>query len=79
MKADDYRAVLKLTTGRDLSVTLASKQAGETVPLSNTVSLIGRYQKGEEIKIRMQVFGVNPTVIRPRCGGALKRSRPHGR
>jgi hypothetical protein len=34
------------------------------VPLSNTVSLIGRYQKGEEIKIRMQVFGVNPTVIR---------------
>jgi hypothetical protein len=64
VKADDYRAVLKLTTGRDLSVTLASKQAGEVVPLSNTVSLIGRYQKGEKIKIRMQVFGVNPTVIR---------------
>jgi hypothetical protein len=64
VKADDYRAVLKLTTGRDLSVTLASRQAGEAVPLSNTVSLIGRYQKGEEIKIRMQVFGVNPTVIR---------------
>ena len=63
VKADDYRAVLKLTTG-GISVTLASKQAGETVPLSNTVSLIGRYQKGEEIKIRMQVFGVNPTVIR---------------
>ena len=56
--------MLKLTTGRDLSITLASRQAGETVPLSNTVSLIGRYEKGEEIKIRMQVFGVNPTVIR---------------
>jgi hypothetical protein len=64
VKADDYRAVLKLTTGRDLSVTLASRQAGENVPLSNTVSLIGRYQKDQEIKIRMQVFGVNPTVIR---------------
>jgi hypothetical protein len=64
VKADDYRAVLKLTTGRDLSVTLASRQAGENVALSNTVSLIGRYQKDQEIKIRMQVFGVNPTVIR---------------
>ena len=53
VKGDDYRAVLKLTTGRALSVTLASRQAGDTVPLSNKVSLIGRYQAGEEIKIRM--------------------------
>ena len=64
VKGDDYRAVLKLTTRRDLSITLASRQAGANVPLSNTVSLIGRYQKGQEIKIRMQVFGVNPTMIR---------------
>jgi hypothetical protein len=64
VKGDDYRAVLELTTGRDLSITLSSRQAGETVPLSNTVSLIGRYQRGEQIKIRMQVFGVNPAVIR---------------
>jgi hypothetical protein len=64
VSGDDYRAVLRLSTGRDLSVTLTSRQAGESVPLSNTVSLIGRYRKSEEIKIRMQVFGVNPTVIR---------------
>jgi hypothetical protein len=72
VKGDDYRAVLKFTTGQDLSITLASRQAGETVPLSNTVSLIGRYQQGEEIKIRMQVFGVNPTVIRAKVWRATE-------
>jgi trimeric autotransporter adhesin len=64
VKADDYRAIAKLTSGRRVSVSLASRQAGETVPLSNTVRLMGSYRAGEEIKIRMQVFGVNPTVIR---------------
>jgi hypothetical protein len=64
VEADDYRAVIKFINGGALSVTLASRQAGETVPLSNTVSLIGKYREGEQIKIKMQVFGVNPTVIR---------------
>jgi hypothetical protein len=64
VKADDYRAVIRLTGRGALSVSLASRQAGETLPLSNTVSLIGKYHKREEIKITMQVFGVNPTVIR---------------
>jgi hypothetical protein len=64
VKGDDYRAVIKLSSGRSISVALASRQAGETVPLSNTVRLMGSYRTGEEIKIRMQVFGVNPTVIR---------------
>jgi hypothetical protein len=64
VKADDYRAIAKLTSGRSVSVSLASRQAGETVPLFNTVRLMGSYRAGEEIKIRMQVFGVNPTVIR---------------
>ena len=64
VKADDYRAVIRFTGRGALSVSLASRQAGETLPLSNTVSLIGKYHKREEIKITMQVFGVNPTVIR---------------
>jgi hypothetical protein len=66
VKADDYRAVIRLTGRGALSVSLASRQAGETLQLSNTVSLIGKYHKREEIKITMQVFGVNPTVIRAR-------------
>jgi hypothetical protein len=42
VKADDYRAIAKLTSGRSVSVSLASRQAGETVPLSNTVRLMAR-------------------------------------
>ncbi len=53
-------------------MTLVSRQAGETVPLSNTVSLIGRYPRGEEIKIKMQVFGVNPTIIRAKVWRAAE-------
>jgi hypothetical protein len=72
VKADDYRTVIKLTGGRNLLVSLASRQAGETVPLSNTVRLMGSYRAGNEIKIRMQVFGVNPTVIRARVWRAAE-------
>lgn len=64
VKADDYRAIAKLSSGRSVSVSVASRQAGETMPLSNTVKLMGSYRAGEEIKIRMQVFGVSPTTIR---------------
>jgi hypothetical protein len=72
IKADDYRAVIKLSNRGALSVWIASRQASETVPLSNTVSLIGRYQRGEEIKIKMQAFGVNPTVIRAKVWRAAE-------
>jgi hypothetical protein len=64
VKSDDYRAIAKLSSGRSVSVSVASRQAGETTPLSNTVRLMGSYRAGEEIKIRMQVFGVSPTTIR---------------
>jgi hypothetical protein len=64
VKADDYRAVIKFTNRGQLAVSVGARQAGATVPLSNTVSLIGKYHKREEIKIKLQVFGVNPTVIR---------------
>jgi hypothetical protein len=76
VQADDYRAVIKFINGGALSVTLASRQAGETVPLSNTVSLIGKYRKGEQIKIKMQVFGVNPTVIRAKVWRASEAEPP---
>jgi hypothetical protein len=42
------------------------------VPLSNTVSLIGKYHRGEQIKIKMQVFGVNPTIIRAKVWRAAE-------
>jgi hypothetical protein len=72
VKADDYRTVIKLTGGRNLLVSLASRQAGDTVPLSNTIRLMGSYEAGNEIKIRMQVFGVNPTVIRAKVWRAAE-------
>jgi hypothetical protein len=72
VKADDYRTVIKLTGGRNILVSLASTQAGDTVQLSNTVRLMGSYRAGNEIKIRMQVFGVNPTVIRAKVWRAAE-------
>jgi hypothetical protein len=72
VKADDYRTVIKLTGGRNILVSLASRQAGDTVPLSNTIRLMGSYRAGNEIKIRMQVFGVNPTVIRAKVWRAAE-------
>jgi hypothetical protein len=76
VKSDDYRFVIKLGSGGALSVSLSSRQAGETVPLSNTVRLIGRYQKGEEIKIKMQVFGVHPTVVRAKVWRSAEVESP---
>jgi hypothetical protein len=72
VKADEYRAVMKFTGRGALSVLLEARQAGETVPLSNTVSLIGKYPEGEEVKIKLQVFGVNPTVIRAKVWRATE-------
>ena len=76
VKADDYRAVIKFSGRGALSVSLASRQAGETVPLSNTVRLIGKYHKRDEIKIKFQVFGVNPTVIRSKVWRAAEVEPP---
>jgi hypothetical protein len=72
IKADDYRAVIKFSGRGALSVFLEAQQAGEAVPLSNTVGLIGKYREGEEIKIKLQVFGVNPTVIRAKVWRAAE-------
>jgi hypothetical protein len=72
VKADDYRAVIKLSSRGGLSVWIASRQAGETTPLSNTVSLIGKFHRGEQIKIKMQVFGVGPAVIRAKVWRAAE-------
>jgi hypothetical protein len=72
VKIDDYRAVIKFSGRGALSVSLASRQAGETVPLSNTVSLIGKYHRREELKIKLQVFGVSPAVIRAKVWRAAE-------
>jgi hypothetical protein len=76
VKTDDYRAVIKFSGRGALSVSLASRQAGETVPLSNTVSLIGKYHKREALKIKLQVFGVSPTVIRAKAWRAAEVEPP---
>jgi hypothetical protein len=75
-KADDYRAVIKFSSRGALSVFLEARQAGEIVPLSNTVSLIGKYHEGEEVKIKLQVFGVNPTVLRAKVWQAAEVEPP---
>lgn len=62
--ADDYRVVVGLQTNRQLSVSLASQQAGKTVGLSNSAGLLQTFGARTQIKIRLQVFGVSPTVLR---------------
>jgi hypothetical protein len=62
--ADDYRVVVELQASRQVSVALASRQAGQTVGLSNSAGLLGAYDAGSQLKIRLQVFGVSPTLIR---------------
>jgi hypothetical protein len=62
--ADDYRLVVRLHTNRTVSAALVSRQAGEVVPLSNTVGLLGTYRAGQGVRVRLQVFGVNPATLR---------------
>ena len=62
--ADDYRVVVRLQPNKQVSVGLESRQAGKTVGLSNSAGLLGAYGAGTRLKVRLQVFGVNPTVIR---------------
>lgn len=62
--SDDYRLRLALTQGRQLVAGLSSRQEGETVPLSNTAGLVGEYGAGDEVKVRLQVYGINPTTLR---------------
>jgi hypothetical protein len=61
---EDYRLVVTLAQNRAVTAALVSRQAGELVPLSNTAGLLGAYQPGQGIRIRLQVFGVNPAVLR---------------
>jgi hypothetical protein len=60
---DDYRVVVTVAENRAVSVALVARRGGETAPLANTVGLIDRYS-GEGLRIRMQAFGVRPTVLR---------------
>jgi hypothetical protein len=76
VKADDYRAVITFSGSGALSVFLEARQADEAVPLSNTVSLIGKYHEGEEVKIKLQVYGVNPTVMRAKVWRAAEVEPP---
>ena len=62
--ADDYRLVVRLAQNRSLSAALVSRQAGKVVPLSNTAGLLGEYEAGQGLRVRLQVFGVNPAVLR---------------
>jgi hypothetical protein len=76
VNADDYRAVIKFSGRGALSVFLEAREAGEIVPLSNTVSLIGKYHEGEQVKIKLQVFGVNPAVLRAKVWRAAEVEPP---
>jgi hypothetical protein len=61
---DDYRVAVSLAEDRAVSVALLARQDGELVPLANTVGLLERYSAGDELRIRMQAYGVRPTVLR---------------
>jgi hypothetical protein len=62
--ADDYRLLVRLTPDRSVSAALVSRQAGKVVPLSNTVELLGSFKAGQGVRVRLQVFGVNPAMLR---------------
>lgn len=61
---EDYRLVVSLSEDRSVSVALVSRQAREIVPLANTAGLLGAYAAGQPIRIRLQVYGLRPTVVR---------------
>jgi hypothetical protein len=62
--ADDYRLVGTLAESRSVSVALLSRQERQPVPLANTAGLLEAYEAGQRIRIRMQVYGVKPAVVR---------------
>ncbi len=61
---DDYRVVVSVAENRALSVALVGRQDGQTVPLANNVGLLDRYPTEQGLRIRMQAYGVRPTVLR---------------
>lgn len=61
---EDYRLLVTLTEARSVSAALVSRQAGESVPLANTAGLLGAYAPGQPIRVRLQVYGVRPAVLR---------------
>jgi hypothetical protein len=63
---NDYRVVVRRTGGDQLSISLASRRAGKVVPLSNTMTLLAPFGVADVIKIRFQVYGTNPTIMRVR-------------
>jgi hypothetical protein len=61
---EDYRLLVALTEARSVSAALVSRQAGENVPLANTAGLLGAYAADQPIRVRLQVYGVRPAVVR---------------
>lgn len=61
---DDYRVVVTLAPQGAASVALISRQAKQPVSLANTAGLLNAYQAGQPLRIRMQAYGVRPTVVR---------------
>ena len=62
--ADDYRVVVTVAKSRAVSVALVGRQDGKTVPLANNVGLLDPYAARQGLRIRMQAYGVRPTVLR---------------
>jgi hypothetical protein len=63
---NDYRVLVSRTGVDQLSISLASRRGGKIVPLSNTMTLLAPFLAADVIKIRFQVYGTNPTIMRVR-------------
>lgn len=61
---DDYRLVVALAQNRAVTAALVSRQARQPVALGNTAGLLGVYEAGARMRIRLQVYGVGPAVLR---------------
>jgi hypothetical protein len=64
---DDYRAVVRRTANDRLAISVAAKENGTVVSLSNTTTLLPRFGPQDVIKIRFQVFGTSPATLRLRA------------
>ena len=61
----DYRTNIKLTNAAKVQVSLGAMQSSTTeTSMTSTVTLPGTIAVGDEIHVRMQVFGTSPTTVR---------------
>ncbi|MET0694427.1 MAG: LamG-like jellyroll fold domain-containing protein [Propionibacteriaceae bacterium] len=62
---EDYRAEVKISNAGKLTLSLPALQGSSTaVPLANPVTLAGTVTAGDQVHVRLQVFGTNPTTVR---------------